>query len=84
MVTGTGPLGCVPSELAQRSLDGSCAAELQRAAGLFNPQLAGILNELNTELGSDIFISANAFKMHMDYVTDPGAYGKRPSKDTYE
>ncbi|XP_021910673.1 GDSL esterase/lipase At5g33370-like, partial [Carica papaya] len=30
LVTGTGPLGCVPAELAMRSRDGKCAAELQR------------------------------------------------------
>ncbi|KAG1354805.1 GDSL esterase/lipase LTL1 [Cocos nucifera] len=80
MVTGTGPLGCVPAELAERSRDGSCDPELQRAAALFNPQLIQILNELNAELGSDIYISANAFKMHMDYISDPAAYGFATSK----
>ncbi|KAK8490721.1 hypothetical protein V6N11_034939 [Hibiscus sabdariffa] len=34
LVTSTGPMGCVPAELAMRSSNGECAAELQRAAGL--------------------------------------------------
>ncbi|KAK1308020.1 GDSL esterase/lipase [Acorus calamus] len=75
LVTGTGPLGCVPAELALRSRDGNCDVELQRAAGLFNPQLVQILNELNQEAGAEVFVSANAFDMHMDYITNPQQYG---------
>lgn len=30
---------------------------------------------LNSELGSNIFITANAFEMHMDFITDPQLYG---------
>ncbi|RRT68708.1 hypothetical protein B296_00033890 [Ensete ventricosum] len=75
-VTGTGPLGCVPAELALRSLDGECDPELQRAASLFNSQLFLVLQELNSQFGADVFISANAFRMHMNYVTNPEAFGK--------
>ncbi|KAK1260396.1 GDSL esterase/lipase [Acorus gramineus] len=76
LVTGTGPLGCVPAELAMRSRDGNCDVELQRAAGLFNPQLVNIINELNQEAGAEVFVSANAFDMHMDYITNPQQYGQ--------
>ncbi|THU47699.1 hypothetical protein C4D60_Mb09t18380 [Musa balbisiana] len=76
LVTGTGPLGCVPAELALRSLDGECDPELQRAASLFNSQLFQVLQELNSQFGADVFISANAFRMHMNYVTNPEAFGK--------
>lgn len=75
LVTGTGPLGCVPAELAQRSRAGECAVELQRAASLFNPQLADMINGINSEIGSNIFVSANAFEMHMNFISDPQAYG---------
>ncbi|XP_050275415.1 GDSL esterase/lipase At5g33370-like [Quercus robur] len=80
LVTGTGPLGCVPAELAQRSRNGECSAELQRAAALFNPQLVQMLNQLNSEIGSDVFVSANAFEMKMDFINDPQAYGFVTSK----
>ncbi|KAK9919344.1 hypothetical protein M0R45_027943 [Rubus argutus] len=80
LVTGTGPLGCVPAELALRSRNGECSVELQRAASLFNPQLVQMINSLNSDIGSNVFIAANAFDMHMDFVSDPQAYGFVTSK----
>nr|AFK40233.1 unknown [Lotus japonicus] len=80
MVTGTGPLGCVPAELAQRSRNGECSPELQQASDLFNPQLLQLINQLNSEIGSDVFVSANAFTMNMDFISDPEAFGFATSK----
>ena len=75
LVTGTGPLGCVPSELAQRGRNGQCAPELQQAAALFNPQLEQMLLQLNRKIGSDVFIAANTGKAHNDFVTNPQQFG---------
>ncbi|XP_021898142.1 GDSL esterase/lipase At5g33370-like [Carica papaya] len=80
LVTGTGPLGCVPAELAMRSRDGKCAAELQRAASLYNPQLIEMLKSLNTELGSDVFTAVNAQEIHYSFITNPRAFGFKTSK----
>ncbi|XP_015058500.1 GDSL esterase/lipase At5g33370-like [Solanum pennellii] len=80
IVTGTGPLGCVPAELAQRSRNGECSPELQRAAGLFNPQLTQMLQGLNSELGSNVFIAANTQQMHTNFINNPQAYGFITSK----
>ncbi|GAV69756.1 Lipase_GDSL domain-containing protein [Cephalotus follicularis] len=80
LVTGTGPLGCVPAELAMRSRNGECSAELQRAAALYNPQLAQMLQQLNNKYGSDIFIAANTQQSHTDFITNPQAYGFTTSK----
>ncbi|XP_058101368.1 GDSL esterase/lipase LTL1-like [Magnolia sinica] len=80
LVTGTGPLGCVPAELAQRSRNGECSAELQRAAALFNPQLERMLSGLNREIGADVFIAANTRTMAMDFISNPQAYGFVTSK----
>ncbi|XP_014491622.1 GDSL esterase/lipase At5g33370 [Vigna radiata var. radiata] len=80
LVTGTGPLGCVPAELAQRSVNGECSAELQRAAALFNPQLVQIIRELNSEIGSDIFVAVNTQQMHVDFISNPQRYGFVTSK----
>ncbi|XP_071691208.1 GDSL esterase/lipase At5g33370-like [Rutidosis leptorrhynchoides] len=75
LVTGTGPLGCVPAELAQRSRNGECSPELQRAAGLFNPQLQTMIDGLNNELGGHIFIGANIRQSSIDFISDPARYG---------
>ncbi|XP_020212479.1 GDSL esterase/lipase At5g33370 [Cajanus cajan] len=75
LVTGTGPLGCVPAELAQRGRNGECSAELQRAASLFNPQLVQLISQLNSEIDSNVFIGVNTQLMHTDFVTNPQAYG---------
>ncbi|KAE8691282.1 GDSL esterase/lipase [Hibiscus syriacus] len=80
LVTGTGPLGCVPAELAMRSPNGQCAAELQRAAGLYNPQLVQMINGLNSELGGKVFIAANIQQRTNDFISNPGAYGFTTSK----
>lgn len=75
LVTGTGPMGCVPAELAMRGTNGGCSEELQRAASLYNPQLVEMLNGLNKKIGKDVFISANTQRMHNDFVSDPRAFG---------
>ncbi|XP_054803082.1 GDSL esterase/lipase At5g33370-like [Prosopis cineraria] len=80
LVTGTGPLGCVPAELAMRGRNGECSTELQRAASLYNPQLVQMLAQLNREVGSDVFIGANTQQMSNDFVSNPGAYGFITSK----
>ncbi|RDX88683.1 GDSL esterase/lipase [Mucuna pruriens] len=54
LVTGTGPLGCVPSQLATRSSNGECVPELQQAAQIFNPLLVQMTREINSQVGSDI------------------------------
>ncbi|KAJ6422705.1 hypothetical protein OIU84_027638 [Salix udensis] len=75
-----GPMGCVPAELAQRSPDGQCSAEIQRAAALYNPQLTQMIGELNNQYGADIFIAANTRQMATDFVRNPQAYGFITSK----
>ncbi|XP_074321015.1 GDSL esterase/lipase LTL1-like [Silene latifolia] len=80
LVTGTGPMGCVPSEIAQRGRNGQCSQELMTAADLFNPQLVQLINNLNSDIGSPVFVSANAFRMHMDFISNPQAYGFVTSK----
>lgn len=80
IVTGTGPMGCVPAELGMRSRDGNCVPVLQQAANLFNPQLVQMINGLNNKIGKHVFIAANAQQMHMDFISDPQAFGFVSSK----
>ncbi|KAL1338476.1 hypothetical protein HN51_033109 [Arachis hypogaea] len=80
LVTGTGPLGCVPAELAQRGRNGECSVELQRASSLYNPQLERMLQDLNSKIGRDVFVAANTAEMHLNFITNPVAYGFTTSK----
>ncbi|RAL43427.1 hypothetical protein DM860_012568 [Cuscuta australis] len=80
LVTGTGPIGCVPAELARMSTNGQCAAEPQEAAAVFNPLLAQTLADLNRQLGADVFVSVNAMRMQEDFVANPESYGFVTSK----
>ncbi|WOG85921.1 hypothetical protein DCAR_0105114 [Daucus carota subsp. sativus] len=80
LVTGTGPLGCVPGELAFRSTDGTCAAEPQLAANLFNPKLVAMIKELNKELNSDAFVAVNALNRQNDFLNNPLAFGFKEAR----
>ncbi|XP_052211054.1 GDSL esterase/lipase At4g28780 [Diospyros lotus] len=80
MVTGTGPLGCVPAELATRSVNGQCAVEPLQAAAIFNPALIQMIQGLNQDIGSDVFVAVNAMQMQRDFISDPQAFGFVTSK----
>ncbi|MED6125827.1 hypothetical protein PIB30_072288, partial [Stylosanthes scabra] len=71
LVTGIGPLGCIPSQLAERSINGECVAEIQEAARIFNQLLIKMTTELNNQLTSPVFIVANSFQINMDFINQP-------------
>ncbi|XP_071732025.1 GDSL esterase/lipase At5g33370-like [Rutidosis leptorrhynchoides] len=81
LVSGTGPLGCVPAILAQRSRSGECVAELQQAAELFNPQLINMVGSLNKKLGSTIFTTIETNLAQENMISNPKAFGFDTSKD---
>ncbi|KAL3531152.1 hypothetical protein ACH5RR_010474 [Cinchona calisaya] len=80
LVTGTGPIGCVPAALATGSRNGQCAEGPQQAAAIFNPLLINMLQGLNQEIGSDIFVAANAVQMQNNFISNPGGFGFITSK----
>ncbi|CAH9073664.1 unnamed protein product [Cuscuta europaea] len=80
LVTGTGPLGCAPAELAQRGRNGECADELQKSAAIFNPLLIQMIQGLNQDLGSTVFVTVNAVQMQNDFIHNPQAFGFTVSK----
>ncbi|KAG5567334.1 hypothetical protein RHGRI_002786 [Rhododendron griersonianum] len=53
-----------------------CAEEPERAAELFNTGLDDMVQGLNQQLGSDVFISVKAYmKLHKDFNANPQTYG---------
>ncbi|KAL8208401.1 hypothetical protein R6Q57_007813 [Mikania cordata] len=79
LVTGSGPLGCIPSVIALTA-NGQCVYEPQYAAGLYNSALVQMVQGLNQELGSDYFIAVNAIRMQNDFINNPQAFGFITSK----
>ena len=76
LVTGTGPLGCVPGELAtQGSANGECAPEPQQAGALFNPRLNRMLQNLNSKIGTNVFIASNTKGMLDNFIQNPRKFG---------
>ncbi|GLJ06818.1 hypothetical protein SUGI_0049150 [Cryptomeria japonica] len=75
LVTSTGPLGCVPALRAMRSTNGDCAPDLQRASGLFNPQLSDVIRQLNSEVGAQVYIFADMYSRSMGIFSNPTRYG---------
>ncbi|KAI5006778.1 hypothetical protein ZWY2020_034021 [Hordeum vulgare] len=61
IITGTGPLGCVSGELAQHSGNGECAAELNCAVDLFNPQLLDMVRVSNVRANREVYAFWDAF-----------------------
>ena len=41
----------------------------------FNPLLVEMIKGVNQEIGAHVFIAVNAYEMHMDFVTNPQAFG---------
>lgn len=76
LVTGMGPLGCIPMQLNLRnSTDGSCIEALQQMAVNYNTALKPMLKELNAEFPDAVFAYVNVFDMNMQYINNPTAYG---------
>ncbi|CAL1389755.1 unnamed protein product [Linum trigynum] len=79
LVLGPGQLGCLPVELAIRGRGSNratdCGSEIQTASLLFNSQLTQITQQLNRELGSDVYVAANRYMMAYNFINNPDAYG---------
>lgn len=75
MVAALGPLGCAPSQRALRTANGECDPTLQRASALFNSDLAAVLSQLNAQFGATVYTFADSFKMNMNLITNPTAFG---------
>ncbi|CAN1233843.1 GDSL esterase/lipase At5g18430 [Linum perenne] len=43
-------------------------------------KLLKVLNGLNREIGKDVFVGVNTGQMHMNFITNPGTYGKKGCK----
>jgi len=78
LVSGVGPLGCIPSRLAKGSLDGSCIASENELVVGFNAALKPLLLELTQTLPGSIFVYGNAYDAVLGLINNPNPEGKKP------
>lgn len=71
MAPAVGPLGCIPSQLAKGSVDGSCVASENALIFSFNEALKSLLQELTRTLPGSMFLYANAYQGVLDLIANP-------------
>ncbi|KAJ7296162.1 hypothetical protein O6H91_Y140100 [Diphasiastrum complanatum] len=74
-VSNMGPIGCIPSQLAMSSQNGTCIPAVEQYATDFNSDLRVMLQELNRKLPGATFSYVNGYDMIMDYIKNPALYG---------
>lgn len=77
MVCGVGPLGCIPSQIVQNSLNqnGQCVEFINAYVQGFNAALRPMLQQLTATLLGATFTYANSYDLGMSYINNPGTYG---------
>ena len=82
---GTGPLGCIPSQLYMvngnnnnnnNNNNSKCVTKINNLVSLFNSRLKDLPNTLNTTLPGSFFIYQNIYDLFHDMVVNPSRYGK--------
>lgn len=79
---GTGPLGCIPSQLYMvngTNNNSKCVTKINNLVSMFNSRLKDLPNTLNTTLPGSFFIYQNIYDLFHDIVVNPSKYGKMTS-----
>ncbi|CAM6008560.1 unnamed protein product [Sphagnum balticum] len=74
-VSNIGPIGCTPSEVASRSLNGSCITSIQDMAMGFNAALKPMTEQLQAELPGSVFVYIDSFKVVTNIINNAALYG---------
>lgn len=75
LVFSIGPIGCIPSQLACRSVNGECSEFVNNLALNFNDGLKSVLSQLNSQLPGSRFMYAESFHPVFAYRSNPQQYG---------
>lgn len=86
VLAGSGPLGCIPSQLSMVSGNNNnigCVTKINTMVSMFNGRLKDLANTLNTTLPGSFFVYQNVFDLFHDMVENPSRYGKMTSTPIY-
>jgi phospholipase/lecithinase/hemolysin len=76
MVTGVGPIGCLPNQLAMnKTTTGQCIDSINNLVLTFNSYLAQLVNQLNSALSGSFFVYADVYTSFLDVINNPSKYG---------
>ncbi|CAN8256184.1 unnamed protein product [Cochlearia groenlandica] len=82
MLAGSGPLGCIPSQLSLVSISNNnnntnsgCVTKINDLVSMFNSRLKDLPNTLNTTLPGSFFVYQNVYDLFHDMVIYPSRYG---------
>ncbi|KAL2610115.1 hypothetical protein R1flu_028688 [Riccia fluitans] len=75
VIANIGPLGCIPSQLSQKSLDGSCVKIMNDYANSFNVRMEPMVFALQKELPGATLLIADSYSIVSSYVRNPQQYG---------
>eukprot|EP00250_Pteridium_aquilinum_P011886 c20369_g2_i1 orf=150-1244(+) len=74
-VSSIGPIGCIPSQLARRSVNGECSTYVNNLALNFNAGLKSVIAQLNSNLPGSSFVYAESYDPVFAYRSNPQQYG---------
>ncbi|CAN7114296.1 unnamed protein product [Brassica rapa subsp. narinosa] len=77
VLAGSGPLGCIPSQLSMVKGKNSsgCVTKINNLISMFNSRLKDLPNTLNKTLPGSLFIYQNFYDLFHDMVVNPSRYG---------
>lgn len=75
-MTNVGPIGCIPNQRDTNPAAGDgCVPFPNQLAQLFNIQLKGLIEELNSNLKGSMFVYADVYSILEDILNNYEAYG---------
>lgn len=75
LVSDVGAIGCIPSQLAVKSINGECVDSDNELAQSYNAGLKEMLAQLNFQFGDAKFVFVNTYDSIYDYSNNPTKYG---------
>lgn len=75
ILVGIGPLGCIPSQLAQSNITNGCIKQVNDLVKPFNQYLLQQMIRLNSTLPGSYFVYHNIYDTFFDMIQNPSKYG---------
>ncbi|XP_024534466.1 GDSL esterase/lipase At1g71691 [Selaginella moellendorffii] len=75
VVSGLGPLGCIPSELSRRNSTGECVESVNHMVTRYNLALRKSIKRMNSKLRGAKLIYTDAYRALLEIIHAPSSFG---------